>query len=131
MSMQEVVVESLVESLVESAVDSAGHPLLAGAQAIEAALEEMAQSNPVFLDPAAKRDLLLRLARAESRLAAVRLQTMAVCDDLAAAEGARDVAAWLTQHTRGDGSTCRRDLALAQGLDRRWARVGPRWVPGS
>ena len=108
-----------MESLVETA-----HPLLAGVQAIETALEEMAQSNPVFLHPVTKGELLLRLARAESRLSAVRLQAMAVGEDLAAAEGARDVAAWLTQHTRGDGAVHRRELGLAQALDRRWTRVG-------
>ena len=134
MSMQEVIVESLVESLVESPVEprpkATAHPLLAGAQAIEAALQEMAQCNPVFLDPATKGELLLRLARAESRLAALRLQTMAVAEDLAATEGARDVAAWLTQHTRGEGSTCRRDLALAQALDRRWHHLATALVAG-
>ncbi len=100
-----------------------GHPLLAGVEAIEAALEEMTASNPVFLDAAAKRSLLVRLARLEARLTAVRLRTMAVADDVATAEGARDIAALLTCQTRGDGPAHRRELALAQAMDRRWGLV--------
>ncbi|MEO5651411.1 MAG: DUF222 domain-containing protein, partial [Marmoricola sp.] len=102
---------------------TSSHPLVAGVQAIESALAEMAHSDPVFLEPASKRALMLRLAHLEDRLAALRLRTMAVADDVAADEGARDVAAWLTHHTKGDASAHRRELALAQALDRRWTLV--------
>ena len=64
----------------ESSIEPHGHPLLAGADAIEAALEEMTASEPMFLDPVAKRAFLVKLARLEARLAAVRLRTMAVSD---------------------------------------------------
>ncbi len=104
----------------ESSVEPHRHPLLAGAAVIESALEEMAASEPIFLDPSDKRALLVQLARLEARLAAVRLQTMAVADDVAAVEGARDVAALLTHDTRGDAAEHRRELALAESLDRRW-----------
>ena len=104
----------------ESSVEPHRHPLLAGAAVIETALEEMAASAPIFLDASDKRALLVQLARLEARLAAVRLQTMAVADDVAAAEGARDVAALLTHDTRGDAAEHRRELALAESLDRRW-----------
>ena len=105
----------------ESSVEPQRHPLLAGAAVIESVLEEMAASAPIFLDTSDKRALLVQLARLEARLAAVRLQTMAVADDVAAAEGARDVAALLTHDTRGDAGEHRRELALAESLDRRWA----------
>ncbi len=114
----------------ESTPETRGHPLLDGVALIESALDDIAHSSPVFLDPASKRALLLRLVRLESRLAAVRFQAMTVADDVAAAEGARDVAALLTHHTRGDGRTYRRELALAQALDRRWRRVAAALAAG-
>ena len=83
----------------------------------------MAVGNPTFLGPDEKREALVRLTRLEARLASVRLQVMAVADDLAADDGARDVAAWLAHETRGDGAEHRRDLALAEALDRRWELV--------
>jgi len=76
-----------------------------------------------FMDPADKRSALLRLARLDARLTALRLRLMAASDDVALAEGARDVAALVTHHTRGDLGTNRRDLALAEALDRRWIGV--------
>ena len=88
----------------ESSIEPHHHPLLAGMATIEAALDEMAASAPMFLDPTDKRALMVGLARVEARVAAVRLQTMAVADDVAAEEGARDVAALLTHDTRGDAS---------------------------
>ncbi len=103
----------------QSFVEPRRHPLLAGAAVIESALDEMAASDPMYLDPAAKRALLIQLSRLEARIAAVRLQTMAVADDVATAEGARDVAALLTHDTRGDAVANRRELALAEALQRR------------
>ncbi len=55
---------------------------------------------------------------------------MAVSDDVALAEGARDVAALLTQHTRGDFGGNRRDLGLAEALDRRWHQVAAALAQG-
>jgi hypothetical protein len=108
---------------VESFIERRPHPLLAGAAIIEAALDDMAAGNPVFLESNEKREALLQLTRLEARLASVRLQVMAVADDLAAADGARDVAAWLAHETRSEGADRRRDLALADALDRRWELV--------
>ena len=48
---------------------------------------------------------------------------MATSDDVALAEGARDVAALMAQHTRGDYGANRRDQELAEALDRRWSAV--------
>ncbi len=104
----------------ESSVEPHRHPLLAGAAVIETALDDMGCSDPMFLGTTDRRALLIQLDRLESRLAAVRLQTMAVSDDVAAEEGARDVAALLTHHTRGDAGEHRRELALAEALHQRW-----------
>ncbi len=102
---------------------AAVHPVLACADAIEDALKETTDLQVVFMDPADKRTALLRLARLDSRLTALRLRLMAVADDVALAEGARDVAALLFHETRGDFGANRRDLALAEALDRRWCGV--------
>ena len=59
----------------------------------------------------------------DAQLAALRLRVMAVSDDVALAQGARDVAALLTQHTLTDYGANRRDLTLAEALDRRWTLV--------
>ena len=114
----------------ESFVEPHRHPLLAGAAVIEAALEDMASCDPRYLSAEEKRALLVQLARTEARLAAVRLRTMAVADDVAAEEGARDVAALLTHETRGDAAEQRRELALAEALERRWAKVGAALTDG-
>jgi hypothetical protein len=108
---------------VESVTERAVHPYLSGVQQIEASLEQMTAAGPASIDTATRRGLLLALARLESRLTAVRLEVMATSDDVASAEGARDVAALLTHHTRGDGAAHRRDLAFALSLNRRWPRV--------
>jgi hypothetical protein len=115
---------------VESSLERRQPPLLAGAAIIEAALDDMSVSNPVFLEPQEKRAVLVQLARLEARLTAVRLHVMAVADDVAAADGDRDVAALLTHHTRGDARDYRRDLALAESLDQRWELVGTALAAG-
>ena len=45
------------------------------------------------MDPADKRAALVELTRLEAQLSALKLRVMAVADDVALAEGARDVAA--------------------------------------
>ncbi len=106
-----------------STLDRHVHPVLACADTIEGALKDSADVQVVFMDPADKRSALLRLARLEARLTALRLRLMAASDDVALAEGARDVAALMATRTRGDYSENRRDLALAEALDRRWPGV--------
>ncbi len=106
-----------------STFDRCTHPVLACADALEAALKDSADVQVMFMDPDDKRTALLRLARLDAQLAALRFRVMAASDDLALAEGARDVAALLTQHTLTDFGTNRRDLALAEALDQRWALV--------
>ena len=99
------------------------HPVLACADALEKALAETKGVAATFMVPDDKRAAMLRLARLESQLAALRLRVMAASDDVAEAEGARDVAALITHHTRTDDAANRRDLGLAEALDRRWERL--------
>jgi hypothetical protein len=109
---------------VSSTFDRAAvHPVLVCANAIDNALKCAAEVQVVFMDPADKRSALLQLARLEAQLTALRLRLMAASDDVALAEGARDVAALVAQHSRSDYGANRRDLALAEALDRRWPSV--------
>ena len=99
------------------------HPVLACADAIEAALKETGGVELTFMRPEDKQAALLQLTRVESQLASLRLRLMAVSDDVALTQGARDVAALVTHHTRTDAGANRRDLALGESLDREWHQV--------
>ena len=103
------------------------HPVLSCVASLEAALKATADVQVIFMAPADKRTALLDLARVEAQLAGLRLRLMAACDDVALEDGARDVAALVTHHTRGDHGSNRRDLALAQALDW-WCRLGSLWA---
>ncbi len=96
------------------------HPVLSCVAALRSALEVTAEVQAVFMAPADKRTALVELVRVEAQVAGLRLRVMAASDDVALDEGARDVAALVTHHTRTDPGTNRRDLALAQALDQRW-----------
>ena len=104
-------------------MESMLHPVLGCVETIESALKETSHVPVIFMDPADKRTALLGLAQVEAQLVALKLRLMAVSDDVALGEGARDVAALLTHHTRGDFGANRRDLSLAEALDQRWHQV--------
>lgn len=106
------------------------HPVLACVETVESAVKAVADVSPTFMSTPDKRTALLGLARAEALLAALRLRVMAAADDVAEAEGARDVASLLTHHARGDGGVNRRELKLAEALDRRWGQVADALTSG-
>ena len=106
------------------------HPVLACAETIGEALKETADVQVAFMDPTDKRTALVELTRLEAQLSALKLRVLAVADDVALAEGARDIGALLTHETRTDFTTNRRDLSLAEALDRRWARVAAALAEG-
>jgi hypothetical protein len=97
--------------------------VVAAAAELEAALKDVADVNAAFLTTAEKQVVLVGLDRVASQLEELRLRVMAVADDVAVDEGARDVAAWLTQRARADRGQARRDLRLARALDTRWDRT--------
>jgi hypothetical protein len=96
------------------------HPVLSCVAALESALKSTADVQVMFMTPAEKKAALVELTRVEAQVAGLRLRVMAVADDVALEEGARDVAALLTHHTGTDAGVNRRDLALAAALDQRW-----------
>ena len=100
------------------------HPVLECAETVESALKSAVDVAVEFMTPAEKKAALLQLSRVEAQLVSLRLRVLAVSDDVALEEGARDAAALVTHHTRGDAGANRRDLALAQAMHRRWELLG-------
>jgi hypothetical protein len=99
------------------------HPVLGCVEAMGAALEEAADVPVTFMAPTDKRATLTALTRIEAQVASLKLRMMAFSDDVALAEGARDIAALLTHDTRTDAGANRRELALAEALSERWTLV--------
>jgi hypothetical protein len=76
---------------------------MACARAIESALDDVSDVDPIYMPTADKADALLALTRLQSRLGELRGRVLAAADDVAEAEGARDPAAWLAHRARLDG----------------------------
>ncbi|WP_101523819.1 HNH endonuclease signature motif containing protein [Nocardioides houyundeii] len=103
---------------------STEHPVLACTNAIVAALREVAGVDPLFMTVAQKRQALLALDQATTRLHALQLRVTAASADVADSEGHRDIAAWLTARTRGHRATHRRTQCLANAIEHRWHALG-------
>ena len=109
----------------------AAHPILACADAIEAALKDVADVDPAFMRTGEKAEALRRLDRLESQLAGLRMRVMANAGEVAETTADHSVATWLAVETRTDPRARFGDLALARGLDRRWLRLGAAVREGS
>lgn len=99
------------------------HPVLGCVAEVGAALDAVADAQPVYLSTAEKADALRELAVLESRLVGLRLRVLAAADDVAEETGARDVAAWYAHHTLTEPAVARADARLARSLDGDHARV--------
>ncbi|WP_344111036.1 HNH endonuclease signature motif containing protein [Nocardioides humi] len=97
----------------------ATHPVLACADAVEAAVKDVADLQPVFMSTAEKQQALRRLAVVEARLAELRLRVLAASGEVGEQSGARDAAAWVAHETRTDARTARADWHLAKALEQR------------
>ncbi len=98
---------------------------------IEAALDELLSTDPVFLTTVEKQHALTRVARLTARLEAFKLRVLAVADDVAEATGSRSAARWLADQTRQAHGTVRSEFALATALDARWGQVGAALAMGT
>lgn len=107
-----------------------GRPLLETIATIHRALDEADVGAAPVHDAQTKEEALLSLLRAESRLTSLRLRLMAAADDVAAANGAYDVAAWMAAQSRREYGAARRDLELGRALDGRWIKVGAALADG-
>jgi len=109
---------------------STPHPILACAQVIGSALDEVAGVNPVFLTGGEKQMALVDLARVEARLAALRLRVLATAEDVGSDAGGRSTGHWLADATRDRVSATLAAERLAGALDGRWHQVAAALADG-
>jgi hypothetical protein len=107
------------------------HPLLACADAIEAALKDVAGVDPAFMRTGEKAEALRRLDGLGDQVTALRLRVMANADDVVESTADRSVATWLAAETRTDPRERAGELALARSLQRRWTRLATAVLDGS
>jgi len=90
---------------------------------LHACLDRIAGVDPDSLGPQEQADLLQALTRGEARLAAKKLQVLAAADRSRTARrvGAASTGQWAARLANADQATVHRQVALAQGLDRRSA----------
>ena len=95
------------------------HPIVACAAQVRAALDAVAEVQPVFMGVRDKEAVLVELHRVEAQLAELKCRVLAAADDVAAEHGARDVAAWLAHATAAEPAAVRAELRLGRGLESR------------
>ena len=99
------------------------HPLAVCVSRIEAALDEAAGTDPMYLSTSAKQEVLLALTRVATRVDGLRLTVMANAGDVAAETGARSVGSWVAHETRVDPPAAAADAKLASSLETKYAQV--------
>ena len=99
------------------------HPVLTCVSEAHALLDDVAAVDPSYMRTAEKETALRSMTQLAARLDGLRLRLMAVAGDVAADDGARDVAAWLGAYVQTDRGVARRELRLAHALDVRWGQV--------
>jgi hypothetical protein len=107
----------------ELASASLEHPLLRCADRIATALDDVAETDPMYLPTPDKAAALVQLARAEERLHELRLRVLACADDVALEAGARSAGAWLAHQTRSGRGEAMAAERLAEALATRWPQV--------
>jgi hypothetical protein len=107
----------------ELASPSLEHPVLRCADRIAAALDDVADVDPLYLPTPDKAAALVRLARVEERLHELRLRVLASADDVALDAGARSPGAWLAHQTRSGRGEAMAAQRLAEALTTRWRQV--------
>jgi hypothetical protein len=108
------------------------HPVLSAYAAIDAALDEIASVDPMYMSTAEKQAALTAGPRLRARVEALELRVLAAsAQDVAEATGARCTATWVAQETRQPPATVRRHATLAADLDRRWAQVQAAFAAGA
>jgi hypothetical protein len=106
------------------------HPVLACAETIGEALDDVASVEPVFMTTEQKQTALVELTRLASRVESLKLRVLAADDDIALETGARSTAAWLADTTRDNHGTVLRSARLADAIDGRCRHVGAALAEG-
>ena len=106
------------------------HPVLSALAAMDAALDEVAQVEPIYMSVAEKQAALVRSARVRARAEALEMRVLAAADDVAVETGDRSTAAWVATATRDGRGSVRRRQTLAKALEARWRQVGAALAAG-
>lgn len=93
------------------------HPILACVAALDAALDQVADVQPIYLTTPDKRQAIVDLARLRARLAELELRVLSASAEVGDQSGARDAAAWVAHATRSDPRAARADAHLARAVD--------------
>jgi hypothetical protein len=95
------------------------HPIAAFGAWLHEVLDTLVDAPAWAMTPAEQRDAVVALARAENRLAELRLRVIAAADrsEVATESAATSTAAWLTQATRRPRAAAHGDVRLAQRLE--------------
>ena len=99
--------------------ESQAHPIAWFATRLHEVLDGLSASPAWSMTPDEQRSTLVALARAEARVAELRLRVLAAADrnDIAAASAATSTVAWLAHETRQVRSAAHADMRLADHLD--------------
>jgi hypothetical protein len=97
---------------------------------LETCLDELLGIAAVFRTTTEKQDLLLRAARARTRLQALETAVLTVADDVADKAGARSPAAWLAVETRDAHGRLRDQARLGTALETRWHKLAKAFGKG-
>jgi hypothetical protein len=107
------------------------HPVLSAIAAIDAALDQVAEVDPMYLTVEEKKTTLVSSARVRARTEALELRLLAAAEhDVADATGTRSTATWVADETRQAHGTLRRHAALAAALDSRWTQTADAFAAG-
>ncbi len=106
------------------------HPVLTALAAMEAALDEVAQVEPVYMSVAEKQTALVRSARVRARVEALEMRVLAAADDVARRPATAPPPPGWPPTTRDSRGSVRRRQALAKALDTRWRQVGAALAAG-
>ena len=94
------------------------HPLREASAAIGIALKSVADVNPSLMPTTDKSVTLLEFLENLAQMNEVFLRLLSSCDDVAEADGHRDIAAWMAANAQVRRSDAAADLRLAKALDR-------------
>lgn len=100
------------------------HPVVGACAVLDEVLDEITETDPIYMDPLAKKQALAGLSTLVDRLEGIRLKVMAASGDVAEAEGARSAGLWWAHTTREDHTVGRATGRLATAVTDRWTRVG-------
>ncbi|MDP3892604.1 DUF222 domain-containing protein, partial [Nocardioides sp.] len=98
------------------------HPMVGACAVVDEVLDEMAGSDPIYMDPTSKRHSLVALSILINRLEGIRLGVIAAAGDVAAADGARSPGAWWGHTTRHNPRVATATGHLATSLTR-WTQT--------